>query len=165
MSAIQESDYCFVVVEEPSLRSAVLEIRAYDDVAKQHFQSVWQRLYAGLQGHHKTCQRPAPLWTSWKPWDWCEEKKPGYEGRSKYVAWCGDIPVGFLNVWTDFSSVHSPGNVVLYLEHIAAAPGNLTTELWNRRFKAVGSALFAYTVLLSHKCGFQGAPRASRGGR
>jgi hypothetical protein len=42
------------------------------------------------------------------------------------------------------------------LEHIAAAPGNQTTELWNRRFKAVGAALFAYAVLLSNLLGFEG---------
>ena len=156
MSAVQESDYLFVVIEEPSERAASLAVRVYDNDAKQHLQSVWKRLYNGLQGHHKICSRPAPGWTDWKPWDWCEEKKPGYEGRSKYMAWCGDIPVGFLNVWVDFPSAHQAGKMVLYLEHIAAAPGNQTTELWNRRFKAVGAALLAYAALLSHQRGFDG---------
>ena len=156
MSAVQEADYLFVAIEEPSGQPTQLEVRAYDDGAKQHFQSVWQRLYKGLQGHHKICSRAAPPWAAWQPWDWCEEKKTGYEGRIKYVAWCGDIPAGFLNVWVDFPSAHQPGKATLYLEHLAAAPGNQTTELWNRRFKAVGAALFAYAILLSQQRGFEG---------
>jgi hypothetical protein len=155
MSSVQESDYCFVV-EDAGGAAFRLEVRPYDDEAKQHFQSVWKRLFAALQGHHKFCSRPAPAWTDWKPWDWCEERKPGYEGRIKFVGWCGDIPVGFLNVWADFPSVHQAGKKLLYLEHIAASPGNQTTELWNRRFKAVGAALFAYAILLSHLRGFEG---------
>ena len=156
MSAIREADYCFVIFEEVSGRSVELDVHAYDDGARQHFQSVWQRLYAGLQGHHKICDRPAPGWTTWKPWDWGEERKPGYEGRIKYAAWCGDVPVVFLNVWADFPSAHQPGKSVLYLEHLAAAPGNQSTELWNRRFKAVGAALFAYALLISHQRDFDG---------
>lgn len=155
-SAVQEADYCFAVVEEASGRFAELEVRPYDDRTKQQFQSVWQRLCVALQGHHKICTRAAPAWTTWKPWDWCEERKPGYEGRIKYAAWCGDMLAGFLNVWADFPSAHQAGKVVLYLEHIAAAPGNQTTELWNRRYKAVGAALFAYAVLMSHQKGFDG---------
>src|SRR5262249_42603880 len=111
MAALQENDYCFAAVEEaPGAgareRSVALEIRAYDADARQHFQSLWKRLYAALKDHHKFCGRAAPAWTAWSPWDWCEEKKPGYEGRVKYVAWCGDVPVGFLNVWDGFPCVH-----------------------------------------------------------
>jgi hypothetical protein len=156
MSPLQEANYCFVAVEEATGRSVELAVQAYDDGAKEHFQSVWKRLYGALERHHKNCNRPAPAWTGWKPWDWCEESKPGYEGRIKNVAWSGDVPVGFLNLWTDFPSVHQPGKTVLYLEHIAAAPGNNRTELWHRRFRAVGGALFAYTVLLSQQRGFDG---------
>lgn len=45
---------------------------------------------------------------------------------------------------------------MLYLEHIAAAPGCQTTELWMRKFSKVGAALFAYVVLLSKLQGFDG---------
>jgi len=156
MNTVQEADYCFVAVEMSSGRMVELTLRAYDGEAKQHFQSVWQRLYGALQNHHKNCNRSAPAWAAWKPWDWCEERKPGYEGRIKYVAWSGDIPVGFLNVWDGFPSVHQPGKTVLYGEHIAAAPGNMDTELWDRRFGRVGAAMFAYAVLISHQRGFDG---------
>jgi hypothetical protein len=155
MSTTQEADYCFVVVDAEGTPFR-LDVRPYDANAKDHLQSVWKRLSAALQVHHKFCQRPAPAWTDWKPWDWCEEKKPGHEGRLKYVGWCGNIPVGFMNVWPDFSSIHQAGKKLLYLEHIAASPGSLTTELWNRRFQAVGAALFAYAILLSDLRGFEG---------
>jgi hypothetical protein len=156
MSSTREEDYCFVIIDEASGRPVGLDVHEYDAGAKSHLQGIWQRLYLGLQGHHKLCGRPAPAWAAWRPWDWCEEKKPGYEGRIKYVAWTGDIPVGFLNVWADYPSAHQPGKSVLYLEHVASAPGNQTTELWNRRFKAVGAALFAYTLLTSRQRGFDG---------
>jgi hypothetical protein len=156
MSTVQEADFCFVAIEIRSNRPVELTVREYDGAAKEHFQSVWQRLYGALQKHHKTCKRPPPSWTDWKPWDWCEERKTGYEGRIKYAAWNGDIPAGFLNVWDGFQSVHQSGKKVLYLEHIAAAPGNQMTEIWDSRLKAVGAALFAYAVLLSHLRGFEG---------
>ena len=156
MTTIQEADYCFVILEGASGRSVELVVRGFDDQARDHFQSVWQRLYLGLQSHHSSCGRPAPSWTAWKPWDWCAERKPGYEARLKYVAWCGDLPVGFINVWPSFQSPLQPNKDVLYLEHIAAAPGNQTTELWNRRYSSVGATLFAYAVLISHQQGFDG---------
>lgn len=155
MLSVQESDY-FFVIEDADGRSVRLDVRPYDDDGKKHLQSVWKRLFASLQEHHKICGRPAAAWTAWKPWDWCEEKKAGYEGRLKYLAWCGNIPIGFLNVWTDFPSVHQAGKKLLYLEHIAAAPGNQSTELWHRRFKVIGATLFAYAILLSNLRGLEG---------
>jgi hypothetical protein len=140
---MQAADFCFAVIEEATRRSVELEVRESNDGAKRHFQSVWQRLYVAVQEHHKICGRSAPEWSSWKPWDWCQEKKPGYEGRIKFTAWCGDAPAGFLNVWAGFPSAHESDQQVMYIEHIAAAPGNQTTELWGRRFKSVGAALFA----------------------
>lgn len=156
MSGVNSADYCFAVIEEASDRSVELEIRRYDDVAKQHFQSVWQRLYTALQNHSKICNRAVPGWALWKPWEWGEQRKTGYEPRNKLAGWCGDIPVGFLNVWADVPSTHQPDKKLLYIEHLAAAPGNLVTELWHRRFKALGGALFAYAVLLSDQLGFEG---------
>lgn len=156
MADILEKDYWFVVVDADSNRSVEIDIRPYDESAKTQFQSVWQRLFSALREHYKLCRRPLDEWMSWRPWDWCEERKPGYEARMKYAAWAGDIAVGFINVWRDFPSAHNAGQNVLYLEHIAAAPGNIVTEIWNRKFRSVGSALLAYSVLLSHQFGFEG---------
>lgn len=64
--------------------------------------------------------------------------------------------MGFLNVWPDCSCVHQADKKSLYIEHLAAAPGNIGTELWARRFRFVGAALLAYTILLSHLGGFEG---------
>jgi len=156
MASIQEQDYWFVVVDEESKRSVEIDIRPYDEGAKFQFQSVWQRLYGALKEHHKLCGRPVDEWMTWRPWDWCEERKPGYDARTKYAAWAGDITVGFLNVWRDFPSAHDASKSVLYLEHLAVAPGNKDTKLWNRKFGSVGSALLAYSVLLSHLLGYEG---------
>lgn len=148
MSSTKDTAYLFAV-EDAEGKSFRLDIRPYDEQARPHFQSVWKRLYGALAAHHKECQRQGPEWLTWAPWDWCEEKKPGFERRVKYVAWCGNLPIGFLNVWSGVPSAHVAGQNVVYIEHIAASPGNQMTELWNRRFKGIGSALFAYASLLS----------------
>jgi hypothetical protein len=109
-----------------------------------------------VQKHHQLVGgAPAPEWTAWKPGEWCGQQH-GYERRQKVVAWHGSNLIGFLNVWPDFGSIHQPGKRVLYVEHLAAAPGNLPTQLWVRRFRRVGGALFTYAVLLSHQQGFEG---------
>lgn len=73
MSDVRASDYCFAVQEASGDRFVEMKPRECDAAALGHLQSVWQRLYGGLQGHHKLCGRPAPDWTAWKPWDWCGE--------------------------------------------------------------------------------------------
>src|SRR5262249_3428836 len=80
----------------------------------------------------------------------------GYEKRQKIVAWCGNNLVGFLNVWPDVPAIHQPGKSVLYVEHLAASPGNLSTALWMPRFCRVGGVLFAYAVWLSYQQNFDG---------
>lgn len=37
--------------------------------------------------------------------------------------------------------------------HLAATPWNVPTQLWRRKYKAVGAALLAYTVKLSQDLG------------
>lgn len=150
-----ESEYWFVV-QDPDGLSNLLEIRPHDDPAKQQYRGVWNKLSQAVQKHHELGPKtPAPAWTTWKPWDWCDQRK-GYESRQQFVAWAGNQLVGFLNVWPDFDAIHQASKRVLYIEHLAAAPGNLTTELWERRFRGVGAALFAYAVLVSHQRGFGG---------
>jgi hypothetical protein len=41
------------------------------------------------------------------------------------------------------------------VKHLAAAPGNLLTQLWVGRFRRVGGALFAYAALLSYRQGLE----------
>jgi hypothetical protein len=72
------------------------------------------------------------------------------------VAWCGNVMVGILNVWANFPSVHEPGAKTLYIEHLGAAPGNIDTKLWNRRFFGIGTALLGYAVKMSQDQGFEG---------
>jgi hypothetical protein len=155
MSPTEDPQYCFVAVDADG-RSVEMLIRGHDDLAKKQYQGVWNKLAQAVQKQHQLGSGPpAPAWTTWKPWEWCDQQH-GYEKRQKYVAWCGDNLVGFLNVWADFPSNHQPGKMVLYVEHLAAAPGNLSTTLWVRRFRSVGAALVAYAVLLSKQQGFEG---------
>jgi hypothetical protein len=49
-----------------------------------------------------------------------------------------------------------PARRLVYVEHMAAAPGQLDTPLWKRRFSRVGLALLAYAVLQSHLQGCDG---------
>lgn len=154
MTALRAEDYCFVV-KEPDDRSVLVEVRLHDEAAKKQFLGVWQKLGQAVQKQGDLGGPPAPGWAAWKPGEWGEQQR-GYEGRQKWVAWCGNNLVGILNVWPGFGSFHEPGKSVLYLEHLAAAPGNLTTDLWVRRFRRVGETLFAYAVLLSHLAGLDG---------
>lgn len=133
-----------------------LEFRPFDDNAQQWFSGVWQRLSGSLEKSHKLAGTNSPEWVHWKPWDWCKSKRPGYESRLTVVAWCGFQVAGFLNVWPNFASQHGTGQTTLYLEHMAATPGNQTTELWNRRYRHVGVALLAYAVKVSQDTGYDG---------
>ncbi len=154
MSAVQESDYCFVV-ENPDKKSVLLEIRPHDDLARQYYLGVWQKMSQALQKRHQLAGTAAPEWTTWKPGEWCDQRR-GNENRQQLVAWCGDDLAGFLNLRPNHPSVFQTDKYVLYVEHLAAAPGNITTDLWVRRFGRVGETLFAYAVLVSHLQGFEG---------
>jgi GNAT superfamily N-acetyltransferase len=155
MATIEEADYCFVVADS-ARNSILLQFRSHDEAAKQQYLGVWHKLSQAIQKHHQLAGGPpAPEWAAWKPGEWCDQQR-GYENRQKVVAWCGNHLVGFLNLWPDVEASHQHGKRVLYIEHLAAAPGNLTTELWDRRYAGVGAALFAYAVLFSHQRGHEG---------
>jgi hypothetical protein len=144
------------VVEDARGDSFELDVVPSNDRAKQHFQSVWQRLSLAVDGMHKIENLDLPGWVGWQPWKWCDDRRVAYQPRQKFVAWCGTAQVGILNVWAGFDSVHEAGERTLYVEHVGAAPGNLDTELWSRRYRGVGKALMAYAVLLSDDQGFEG---------
>jgi hypothetical protein len=143
------------VVENAAGEAVGIDFRDHDDGAKQQYLGVWHKLAQAIQKHHQLAGSEAPSWATWKPGEWCDQQR-GYEERHKMVAWCGGNLVGFLNVWPDFAAIHSPGKTVLYVEHLAAAPGNLTTELWLPRFRRVGGALLAYAIWFSGEKGFEG---------
>jgi hypothetical protein len=148
-------EHCFVV-EDHDGQSFELEFLPSDSQAREHFQSVWQRLAKCVDWYYKKEQPPAPEWAAWKPWQWCDDKREAYAPRQKYVAWCGSNLAGILNVWPGFPSMHEAGRQTLYLEHLAASPGNLKTEVWDRRYTGVGQALLAYAVKLSLELGMEG---------
>lgn len=148
-------EYQFVVQDETD-QSYLLEIRPYESTDQPWLASVWQRLSMALSNAHKQLEIPEPGWTGWKPWDWCEKRRPGYEPRQTHLAWVGRELVGLLNVWPDFDSKNSTGQKLVYIEHLSATPWNLHTQLWRRKYKLVGTALLAYTAKLSQDLGFGG---------
>ena len=101
-------EYCFVV-EDLDDQAFEIEILPSDDRAREHFQSVWQRLSMAAEWFYKKEYPPAPEWVTWKPWKWCDDKREAYEPRQKFVAWCGASLVGILNVWPQFPSVMDIG--------------------------------------------------------
>jgi hypothetical protein len=151
---VAETKYQFVV-ENSAGQAVGIDFREHDDAAKQQYVGVWHKLAQAVQKHHQLTRSAVPGWTTWKPGEWCDQQR-GYEQRQKVVAWCGANLVGFLNVWPGFGAIHSPGKSVLYVEHMGAAPGNLTTELWLPRFQRVGGALLAYAIWLSGQRGYDG---------
>jgi hypothetical protein len=111
-------------------------------------------MYMALEKHHSLAnESPSPGWTKWKPATWCGQRDP--EDRQKFAAWCGPNLVGFLNVRADYPSIFSSGEKVLYVEHVGSAPGNLSTEIWEKRLAGIGTALMAYAVLQSVLQGYE----------
>jgi hypothetical protein len=152
---VAEPNYLFVV-QDPQDQAVLVDFRDHDDAAKQQYLGVWHKLAQAVQRHHQLGgHSPAPPWTAWKPGEWCDQQR-GYESRRKVVAWCDDNLVGFLNLWPDFRASQAPDKNVLYVEHLAAAPGNLVSELWVPRFRRVGGVLLAYAIWLSTKQGLEG---------
>ena len=112
MSTTPAPQYCFVV-EDAQGDSFELDIVPSDDRAKQHFQSVWQRLSLAVEGMHKLERLALPGWAGWQPWKWCDDQRVAYQSRQKFVAWCGSNQVGILNVWAGFDSVNEAGSKTL----------------------------------------------------
>ncbi len=152
-------DFKFVVqLDAPAKpdQYLVLEMRPYTPDDQPWLASVWKRLSDGLSAAHKKLEIAEPDWNSWKPWDWCEKRKPGYDLRQTHLGWVGDELVGFLNIWLEYDSQNSPGKNLVYIDHLAATPWNVSTHLWRRKYKAVGIALLAYTAKLSQDLGYGG---------
>jgi hypothetical protein len=154
------SDYIFAIMNEQK-QVFPLTFEAADLRAKEHFQSIWQRLKSSVEEHFKILARTdssakPPLWCSWKTWDWCLSARPADAPREMVVAWCGSRMVGFLSFWKDFPSQVAPALKTLYVEHLGAFPGDLDTPLWGRHYRGVGKALLAYAVLHSQSIGYDG---------
>lgn len=153
---MDERDYCFVVLDDAG-RSVVAQVVRHDDRSRRYYRGVWHKMQQAVTTffHDIAGAQPVPGWAGWKVHDWCDEVR-GCEDRQKYVAWCGDMMAGFLNLRPDFPSQHQPGQKLMYVEHMAAAPGNLSTPIWRRRVTHVGLMLLAYAVFQSKHQGFGG---------
>lgn len=160
---MQESQiYKFVVLPgnhkllpAENLTSYELRIEPQDEACHKMFSGVWGRMQAALTGFCKNLgQVDCPGWAGWDLSRWYTSKEPS--DRIKYAAWVGDSVVGILNVRPGFPSHFEPEEKLLYIEHVAASPGDIATPLWERRYSSIGTALMAYAILQSVNRGFKG---------
>lgn len=135
-------------------RAVDLRIVAQDERSAEQFQKIWTKMYTALKGYHESTTTDAPGWTRWSPADWYKDRKT--VDRQKFAAWVGDVVVGFLNVRDAYPSQFDSGHKLLYIEHIATAPGNILQDIWGSRLKAVGTALIAYSIMQSIRLGHDG---------
>jgi hypothetical protein len=122
----------------------------------QYLRHVWRRMAYALEQFHVLAGTPdaAPGWVKWNVDKWAEDQK--LADRQKFLAWTGSELVGLLNLWAGQPSPSDPARRLVYVEHMAAAPGHQETPIWRRRFNRVGLALLAYAVLQSHLQGCDG---------
>ncbi len=149
MTLLVQPTYTFAVVDSKK-QSFRVEFERADHRAKEGFQSVWKRMSGAIEEFHKAelkfdpnGARPMPLWGRWSPWDWCLSSKPEVAQREMWIAWCGTRMIGFLSLWSNVPSQSVVGMSTLYIEHLAAFPGDIDTALWNRQYKGVGGVLLA----------------------
>lgn len=141
-----------VVVPEPEF--PILKIESQDERSTKFFTQVWMKCLTVLGDYHRSIVDSPPGWCNWQVAQWAKEEKP--DDQLRFAAWEGKVMVGFLNLRIGFPSRSEPGKHLVYIEHLATAPGNMWTLLWGRRFHGVGRALMAFAVLESMKSGCEG---------
>jgi len=143
--------YAFTVVSEVERRSIPLTFRQVSAADGEWLRSVWKDMVNAAKKAHQLTGTPVPKWLNWQPWQWCFEKALVEAGRVPIMAWADAHPVGFLTVWPAAGDA-----AALYVEHVGATPGDMTTGLWNRRYHKVGWSLFAYAIHVSRENGLGG---------
>jgi|GEM_PF-3366042 len=157
MTEFRLADYEFkaLVEVEGQPRGAILDFADADERSNRYLAKVWQKLAGALSNHHSLTDDDAhcPSWTKWKPLEWSQQNVPA---RQKFVAWYGEVLAGFVNLQPDFPSEYQSGTTIVYIEHLAAFPGYLTSQIWNRKLTYLGVPLVAFSVAQSKHQGFSG---------
>ena len=151
----EDTNFTFAVLDERQ-RDFPITFSPADPRAKECFQSVWKRMVGAVESNHKASGSPPPDWARWSPWDWCLSSKPEVASREMVIGWSGDRMVGFLSLWSGFESQITAGVKTLYVEHLAAFPGDIETAIWGRLYRGVGMNLLGYAILQSVGKGFDG---------
>lgn len=136
---------------EATTEYPILDIRPQDANSSEFFGKVWVRCAEAVREHSIGVKLPVPAWCKWNVAQWAKEPVPA--GQLRYAAWDGDTMAGFLNLRVPFDSQIDPSLKVVYIEHIATAPGHLLVPIWGRRLHGVGKALMAYAILTSDQSG------------
>ncbi|MDY3557087.1 hypothetical protein R5W24_006274 [Gemmata sp. JC717] len=141
----------FVAVSEARRCTVPLSFVPADDSVRDWLSGVWKDLCNAVRRACELTKQPVPKWGNWQPWQWCYEKALLQAGRTPVLVLAENCPVGFMTLWPG-----AGGSAALYLEHIGNAPGDIATQLWNRRYHKVGWSLMAYAIHVSRENGFGG---------
>ena len=136
-------EFIFSVQEVSTDLWVELKFQQFDPETVSYLKKIWFRL---SQAYGKACQyqkKNPPDWVAWQPHNWAKEK---HSNRISIAAWANNTLAGFVNLRTEHCSPVDE-KVVVYLEHIAAFPGNMDSSIWNKRMKRVGGNLFAFALL------------------
>ncbi len=143
--------YTFPAISEARRCSVPMTFARVDAAAGEWLRSVWKEMVNAAKKACTLTGRPAPKWLNWQPWQWCFEKALLEAGRTPVLAWAEEYPAGFLTLWPP-----SNASGALYIEHLAATPGDMSTPLWGKRYHKVGWSLMAYVIHVSKENGFGG---------
>ncbi len=146
---MSDSNYRFVAFDSSADRWVELVIEPASERSQLFLTKVWHKLSQAVENACKLEESPVPNWVTWRPHEWSTKPTPH---QLRLVAWDGDVLAGFLNLRLDRLSVQGKKPIV-YVEHVATFPGNISTSLWKRRLSAVGRALLAYAVERAHELG------------
>ena len=132
----------------------ILDIRPQDTKSTEFFGKVWAKCANVVRDYSSGLKQPVPGWCHWDVARWAKE--PLAAGQLRFSAWEGDAMAGFLNLRVPFGSQIDSSLNVVYIEHVATAPGHLSVPIWGRRLHGVGKALIAFAVLTSYQLGNEG---------
>jgi hypothetical protein len=118
-------------------KSAKLDIRPFADDADKFLREIWGKMQMAAEKFHAANKEAIPGWATWKVHEWATKTK-GCEDRQKYMAWHGSTIAGFINLRPGFPSQKTVGKEIIYVEHMAAAPGNQRTKILCRYLMLVG---------------------------
>ena len=146
--------HIFVAIDPSANASIELDIREHDEHTHNYLKGICDKMSQALKNFHSITERNScPGWAQWKVIEWSQAQIPE---RQKFGAWVGDVLAGYLWLRSGFQSAHDATKRIIYVEIMAAVPGNILTEIWGRQLTHVGLALLAFTVQQSISQSFEG---------
>jgi hypothetical protein len=137
---------------QPLIRAELY--RDYPTVELEHFESLWQesRERAATEG---MAEGLAPLEHS--HWDWRNKIDSVEAGRHLLIAIeCQGVVQGIMAILRTPRYSQFTGELVVYVDYLEAAPGNLKGSSNSPRFVGIGTVLIADAIRLGQETGLNG---------